>query len=379
MSSSKARFFNPAVVGLIMLSFFLGTSEYTVIGILPEIADGFGISLTQAGSIVSLFAFAYGLGTPFLAAYVGKYNRFRITMLGISLFALCNLICAIATNYMVFLVFRILTAVVSGTVVSISMTYAEDVASIPEHIPGVIAGVFSGFSIASVIGVPIASTITHVFGWFMKLPRQNRLKAGSILEQFKLFLDKRISIGCAIVFLAGASTYCFYTYLTPIFQQELHIPDSMLSLALLIFGIAAITSNVSSGQVANKTGIRMLPLIYVIQTVCLLLLPIATHNLVSGGLVLFILGVVMYLLNSPLQMHFLKIATRDHPACVNLASSLISVFFNFGIAAGSAMGGVIVKYAGLRFVGIGGAIPGIGAIICAVILLQIMKPGADIR
>lgn len=119
----------------------------------------------------------------------------------------------------------------------------------------------------------------------MKLPRQNRLKAGSILEQFKLFLDKRISIGCAIVFLAGASTYCFYTYLTPIFQQELHIPDSMLSLALLIFGIAA----------------------------------------------------------------------------------------------GSAMGGVIVKYAGLRFVGIGGAIPGIGAIICAVILLQIMKPGADIR
>lgn len=385
MSSSKARFFNPAVVGLIMLSFFLGTSEYTVIGILPEIADGFGISLTQAGSIVSLFAFAYGLGTPFLAAYVGKYNRFRITMLGISLFALCNLICAIATNYMVFLVFRILTAVVSGTVVSISMTYAEDVASIPEHIPGVIAGVFSGFSIASVIGVPIASTITHVFGWraafitifvatlallallFMKLPRQNRLKAGSILEQFKLFLDKRISIGCAIVFLAGASTYCFYTYLTPIFQQELHIPDSMLSLALLIFGIAAITSNVSSGQVANKTGIRLLPL------------PIATHNLVSGGLVLFILGVVMYLLNSPLQMHFLKIATREHPACVNLASSLISVFFNFGIAAGSAMGGVIVKYAGLRFVGIGGAIPGIGAIICAVILLQIMKPGADIR
>ena len=225
MSSSKARFFNPAVVGLIMLSFFLGTSEYTMIGILPEIADGFGISLTQAGSIVSLFAFAYGLGTPFLAAYVGKYNRFRITMLGISLFALCNLICAIAVNYMVFLVFRILTAVVSGTVVSISMTYAEDVASIPEHIPSVIAGVFSGFSVASVVGVPIASTITQTFGWraafitifvatlallallFVKLPRQNRLKAGSILEQFKLFLDKRISIGCAIVFLAGASTY----------------------------------------------------------------------------------------------------------------------------------------------------------------------------
>ena len=98
MSSSKARFFNPAVVGLIMLSFFLGTSEYTVIGILPEIADGFGISLTQAGSIVSLFAFAYGLGTPFLAAYVGKYNRFRITMLGISLFISLSIFSSCSRN-----------------------------------------------------------------------------------------------------------------------------------------------------------------------------------------------------------------------------------------------------------------------------------------
>lgn len=391
MSSSKARFFNLSVVGLILLSFFLGTSEYTVVGILPEIADGFGISLTQAGSIVSMFAFAYGLGTPFLAAYVGKFNRFRITMLGIIIFALCNLICAVASSYMIFLVFRILTAVVSGTVVSISMTYAEDVASVPEHIPGVIAGVFSGFSIAAVIGVPIASTITNLFGWraafmaifaatlvllvilFLKLPRQNRLKAGSIVEQFKLFGDKRISIGCGIVFLAGASTYCFYTYLTPIFQQELHIPDSFLSIALLIFGIAAIISNVSSGQVANKTGIRALPLIYLLQTVCMLLLPVATHNLISGGIVIFTLGVLMYLLNSPLQMHFLNIATREHPACVNLASSLISVFFNFGIAAGSAMGGMIVKYSDLRYVGIGGAVPAIGAVICAVILLRIMK------
>ena len=64
MSPSKNRFFNVSVVGLILLSFFLGTSEYTVVGILPEIADGFGISLTQAGGIVSMFAFAYGLGTP---------------------------------------------------------------------------------------------------------------------------------------------------------------------------------------------------------------------------------------------------------------------------------------------------------------------------
>lgn len=392
MSPSKNRFFNVSVVGLILLSFFLGTSEYTVVGILPEIADGFGISLTQAGGIVSMFAFAYGLGTPFLAAYVGKFNRFRITMAGITVFALCNLICAVTPAYSVFLVFRILTAAVSGTLVSFSMTFAKDVASSPEYVPGVIAGVFSGFSIAAVLGVPLASAISNALGWraafiaiflattvlavilFVKLPRQSPLNAGGILEQFQLFKDKRIFVGCAIVFLSGASTYNFYTYLTPIFQQELHIPDAFLSIALLIFGIAAIISNVASGQMAKSSGIKPLPLIYGVQTIFMLLLPLATYNLVSGGVAIFVLGVLMYLLNSPLQMHFLSVAAEDHPACVNLASSLISVFYNFGIATGSAMGGAIVKHAGLRFVGIGGAVPAVAAVVCAFILVRIMNP-----
>lgn len=390
MKTSKKSFFNASVAGLILLCFFLGTSEYTVVGILPEIADGFGISLTQAGSIVSVFAFAYGLGTPFLTSWVSRFNRFWITMTGIAIFAVCNLICALSPVYLIFMIFRILTAVVSGTLVSISMTYAEDVASLPEHVPGVIAGVFSGFSIAAVLGVPLSSAITNHWGWrasfimifaatvsieillFLSLPRASRQKTGNIIEQFRLFTDKRITVGCSIVFLGGASTYCFYTYLTPIFENELHIPEAFLSIALLIFGIAAIISNVASGWIAQASGIRTLPLIYGLQTICMLLLPAASYNLVSGGTVIFALGVLMYLLNSPLQLHFLDIARKDHPASVNLASSLISVFFNFGIAAGSAVGGLIVKSAGLRFVGFGGAVPAAAAVGCAVVLLRLM-------
>lgn len=76
MSSSKARFFNPAVVGLIMLSFFLGTSEYTVIGILPEIADGFGISLTQAGSYCISVCFRLWPGHSVSGCLCGKIQPF---------------------------------------------------------------------------------------------------------------------------------------------------------------------------------------------------------------------------------------------------------------------------------------------------------------
>lgn len=387
---TKERFFTIPVIALIALTFFLGTSEYIIIGILPEIADSFEITITQAGRIVSYFAFAYGLGTPFLAALAGKYNRFRVTMGGIAVFAFCNLLCAITGNYIIFMFFRIIIAVISGTLVSISMTYADDIAS-PENVPKVVAGVFSGFSVASVFGVPIATTISNAFGWraafycifiatmillvilYKKLPRQSKLHAQSALAQFLLFKDIRITCGCAIVFLGGVSVYTFYTYLTPIFETELLIPKTLISAALLIFGAGALISNVTSGHIASKSGLRSLPAIYFAQTIFLVLLPIATRSLILGSIDIFLISISMYLLNSPLQMHFLNTAAQDHPSCVNLASSLISVFFNFGIAAGSMLGGVIVDHAGLRYVGIGGAVFALAAAIFALLLLKIVN------
>lgn len=159
----KKGFFTLPVMALILLSFFLGTSEYLVVGILPEIAEDFHISLTKAGGIVSSFAFAYGLGTPFCAAFAAKYNRFRVMTGGILFFIFCNLMCAAAPGYRFFMVFRILTAVISGTLVSVSMTFAEDVAE-PQYASKVVAGVFSGFSISAVIGVPLATSVSQAFG-----------------------------------------------------------------------------------------------------------------------------------------------------------------------------------------------------------------------
>lgn len=385
--TKKKSFFTLPVIGLILLSFFLGTSEYIVVGILPEISEGLHISLTQAGSIVSGFAFAYGLGTPFCAAFAAKYNRFRFLMGGILFFAVCNLICALAPGYGLFMLFRVFTAVISGTLVAVSMTFAEDIAS-PEHVSKVVAGIFSGFSISAVFGVPIATTISQMFGWRAAfyvifgatlllllllsrvLPRENRRNAQGVLRQFLLFRDKRILAGVAIVFLGGASTYTFYTYLTPIFQSELKIPEQWISIALLIFGVAAIISNVSSGRMAEHNGLKKLPFVYAVQTVCMLLLPLASGKLVLGGILIFTLGVLMYLLNSPLQMHFLQVAAKDYPDCVNLASSFISVFFNFGIAVGSAAGGRIVDRWALKYVGIGGAGFAVFAVFFCILLLR---------
>ena len=386
----KSRFLTVQVVMLVTLSFLLGTSEFIVVGILPEISEGFHISLTTAGSIVSVFAFAYAVGTPFCAAAAGKFDRFRFTMVCVGVFAAANLLCGLTSMYLVFAAARIVIAVVSGTLVAVSMTYAGDIAA-PENMPKVVAGIFSGFSIASVFGVPIATAVTRFLNWraaffliaaaslavaavlYRTLPRKGGVESHSVIRQFVLLTDRKIILGALCVFLGAAATYTVYTYLTPIFETELHIPGNMISFALLLFGVAALISNLYSGKLAENGGMKRMPGIYVIHTLCLLSMPFATQSLPTGLAAIFLLGILIYLVNSPSQMLFLNTAAQEYPSCVNLAASFNSVFFNLGIAAGSFLGGVVVDHAGLRYVGAAGAVPAALAGICAFLLTGILK------
>lgn len=378
-------------LALIALSFFLGTSEFVVVGILPELADGFHVSLTAAGSVVTAFAFTYALGTPFLAAMAGRYIRFRYMMVLMVIFSVANLFSAFAPNFALFVLARMVTAVVSGTLVSIALTFAPNIAP-PSSMAMVISGIFSGFSVASVFGVPIATSITHLFGWrasflfifgasllliallFAVLPRRDHNQAQGILQQFRLFRDQRILLGCLTVICGAGATYTFYTYLSPIFQTELGIPVGLTSAALLVFGIAAILSNLGSGIVAARWGLSIMPRVYAVQLCFMLLLTFVSGHFLFGAAVIFVLGVLMYLMNSPIQLHFLQTAEEAHPDCVNLASSLNSVFFNFGIAFGSFCGGQIVAHAGLRFVGLGGSVlAGLACFLCLMTLRTVRR------
>ena len=148
----------------------------------------------------------------------------------------------------------------------------------------------------------------------------------------------------------------FYTYLTPILETELGVPVEYVSIVLLLFGVTSIVSNLISGRIASSGGMKKMPKAFLIQTICLAVLPLTTLYSAAGLINIFALGVLMYLMNSSIQMHFLNIASQNVPESINLASSLSPVSFNFGIALGSVCGSVIVTFASLRYVGICGAL-----------------------
>lgn len=157
----KEKVFTMPVIALILLSFALGTSEFIIVGILPDISEGLSVSLTTAGSLVSMFAFVYAVGTPFTAALAGRFHRFALIISLTVVFVVGNFLCAIAPNYPLLAAARILLSIVSGTLISVSMTFVPDISSL-EHRATVVSWVFAGFSLASIFGVPIGTTISHV-------------------------------------------------------------------------------------------------------------------------------------------------------------------------------------------------------------------------
>lgn len=388
---AKERFFNLPVIVLISLGFMLGMSEFIVVGILPDIAAGLKVSEVTVGNLVSLFAFVYAPVTPLGSALSARFPRFATHLTLVGVFLIGNVLCAFAPNYGVLVVARILIALVSGTLVAIAMTYAPDVTT-EQYRTKFIAWVFSGFSIASVVGVPVGTWVANTFGWrwafhlvnvltvalivlmVMVLPRNSHIVKIGFLPQFRLFFDRRIQLGVLDVVFGAAATYVFYTYLTPIMRDEVHVPEQYLSVGLVIFGAACLWSNLYGGKLADR-GRGVEPLTHIRPIYCahavLMASLIVTHWVpVYGALLLVVLGMFMYLQNSASQVLYMDVASQSHPGSLNLAASLNSMSFNIGIAVGSAVGGLVNTHLGLMWLGPVGAI----FLLCAVGTTTLLLP-----
>ena len=388
---AKERFFNLPVLILIASSFMLGMSEFIVVGILPGMAANLKISEVTVGNLVSLFAFVYAPVTPLGSALSARFPRFATHLTLIGIFLAGNILCAFAPDYAVLVVARIMIALVSGTLVAVAMTYAPDVTT-DRFRTKFIAWVFSGFSIASVVGVPVGTWVANTFGWrwafhminvltimlivgmVVALPRNSHIVKIGFLPQFRLFFDRRIQLGVLDVVCGAAASYVFYTYLTPIMRDEVHVPEQYLSVGLVIFGAACLWSNLYGGKLADR-GRGVEPLthirpIYCAHAVLMASLVVAHWVPVYGALLLVVLGMFMYLQNSASQVLYMDVASQSHPGSLNLAASLYSMSFNIGIALGSAVGGLINGHFGLMWLGPVGAL----FLVCAIAITTFLRP-----
>ena len=364
------RLFTPAVVTLIFMSFVMGTSEFIVMGILPDISEGIGVEYTMVGGLVSVFALSYAVFTPAITGITGRHGRFRVLMALAAVFLLSDVLTLVSWDYWSLALSRAITAASSGSLLAVGMTFVMDLVT-PRHRAGAVSWIFSGFSISSVVGVPLGTAMSHVLGWrsvfvlililgmvaallaLRVLPRlgppesspRSRGGAGRMLS------DPRIITGAGVTVFAAMGMYSVYTYITPILEEEVGFTESTVSIGLMAMGVAMLVGNLCSGRLASRGGLRSVRLTLLAEAALMFLLPTALAHSAAGFAVLLVTGLTMYLFNASVQMHLMEVAGRDYPESITLASSLNPTSFNIGITIGSLLAGLVYDAAGAASIG----------------------------
>jgi len=345
-------------LNLFLLTFVLGTSEFVMVGLLTEVATDMKIAISAAGSLVSAFALSFAIGTPIFTALFSRFSKYPLILTLIGIFIVGNMITAISGSYGLLLVSRIITAVVTGVLIALAMAVASE--TLPQEKRGhVISIIFTGFTVASVLGVPLGTFIGQWGGWHMSywfttllgivsliasfatIPRGLKGARSSLKKQLRLFAYPRIVLAFFIPALSIAATYSVYTYLAPLLQDVLFVPARYISLVFLLYGIVSIFSTLIGGKLATGGGMGKIRYVFLAQAVILASLYVSSGSLVGGLVSISFIALVVYLMNSTMQLYFMDWADRHVPEARDLASSLTSVSVNVGIAMGSALGGFV--------------------------------------
>lgn len=357
----------------VLVAFMLGCNEFIVVGVLSDISQELHVADATVGYLVTIFATVYAVSTPFITILTNRFSRYKTLMTLMVIFVIGNTLSGLASNFGILLLSRIMTAMVAGAIISLIMTFASAIAP-REKRASLVSWIFAGFSIASVFGVPIGTAISTAYSWHdafylitiisvitcgllgWLLPKQVEQVQGSIKNQLVLLTDKRIYVGIVLVLFTAATMYAYYTYIRPILTTGLGFSTASLNWLLFLIGVMSILCNRISGMLAERNGLKIMPRFYVADIVLLLLLPVAMSSKLGGMAILLILTLIVTILNSPIQIHFLNIAERDYPQSTVLASSLNSIFFNFGISLGSATASAMLGVVGLRHISWGAAV-----------------------
>ena len=377
---------------LVALAFALGFAEFVLIGITPDVAEGLGAPLTLVGDLVGYYALACAVATPLVALATGRANRFKRTATLLVVFNAGNLLTLFSDGYALLLASRLLPAVTSGTLLAIAMTYVPDIVG-ERKAARAIGLVLAGFSVSSVMGVPAGTLLADALGWkaayvcvfalgiavsaalLPVLPRTSATTGehATVRSQLRLLRDGRVLLNTGMILLGAAATYVFYTYLTPALESVIGLDGTAASGVLLLVGAACVGSNLLSGWIAGRFGLRALPCTFALHAAALALLALTLPLGAWGIANILVVALLMYVMNSTVQMLFQDVARADYPSAVTFSASLHPMSFNAGIALGSLAGGFVVNAGGLLATGPGGALLALAA--CGMALALVRTAG----
>ncbi|WP_158895075.1 Cmx/CmrA family chloramphenicol efflux MFS transporter [Amycolatopsis anabasis] len=339
------------VLGLTVFS--LGTTEFMIAGLLPELARAFDVSLPDAGLLISLFALGVVVGAPLITAATTRIPRKAALIALLVVFIVGETIAALAPSYGVLMIARVVTAIAHGSFFGIGAVVAANLVE-PAKRARAIAIMFGGLTIATIAGVPMGTFIGQHLGWratflavailgvidligvIALVPHQPPSRHIGVRHELSAFANPKVWLALGTTMLSQAALYTAYTYISPLLTDFTGFTAGWVPPLLMLFGVGTFLGSVLGGKFADRTLLGTLCAGLALLAVMLGAFSLAAHSQIAMVITLFLFGVASFLINPALQTRVMN----ETEAAPTLASTANISAFNIGNAAGPFLGGL---------------------------------------
>ncbi|RPE44468.1 DHA1 family inner membrane transport protein [Streptomyces sp. Ag109_O5-1] len=343
-----------ALLALAVGAFGLGTTEFVMMGLLPDVADDLHISIPTAGHLVSAYALGVVIGAPLLAALTARMPRRTVLISLMALFVAGNALSALAPGYDWLLAARFLSGLPHGAFFGVGAVVATGLVA-PERKARSVSLMFMGLTVANIAGVPVATLMGQHLGWratFLGVsligvaamaavhllihPAHTPAPTTGLRGELSALRSLPVWLALATTVVGFGALFSAYSYITPMLTRSAGYGESTVTLLLALFGVGATIGNLVGGRLADHAMRGTLFGGLASMVAVLLLFPVLMRAEWSAALAVVLLGVAAFITGSPLQLMVMERAA----AGPSLASSANQAAFNLANAGGAWIGGV---------------------------------------
>ena len=344
-----------AVLALALGGFGIGTTEFVAMGLLPDIAASLGITEPTAGHVISAYALGVVIGAPLIACLAARLNRKTLLLVLMAVFTLGNLASVLAPSYGTLMAARFVAGLPHGAFFGVAALVAAHLMG-PRNRAKAVAHVMTGLTVATVIGVPMASWLGQALGWrsafglvvavgvitltaiWFWLPTLRSMHVTSPLTEIGALRRVQVWLALLVGMIGFGGMFAVYTYISTTMTDVAGLPRGLVPVALMVFGVGMVVGNLVGGRMADKSVIRGLYVSIGALGAVLAVFVLAAHNPWTALVVLFGIGAAGSAVAPALQTRLMDVA---HGA-QTLAAALNHSALNIGNATGAWVGGVVI-------------------------------------
>jgi DHA1 family inner membrane transport protein len=373
---------------LALSAFAIGTTEFVIMGLLPNVAADLGVSIPGAGWLVTGYALGVAIGAPFMAMVTAKLPRKAALVALMVIFIIGNLLCALASDYNVLMFARIVTALCHGAFFGIGSVVAANLVPANRRASAV-AMMFTGLTLANVLGVPMGTALGQYAGWRSTFFAVTVIGVISLIGLLRFLplkhdeekLDMRAELAAlrgagvwlslSMTVLFSASVFALFTYIAPLLGDVTGVSPRGVTWTLLLIGLGLTLGNVIGGKLADRNLSLTLIGVFIVMAVVSTVLSWASVALIPTEITLVLWATAAFAAVPALQVNVMTFGK----AAPNLISTLNIGAFNLGNALGAWVGGSVIAHGlGLTSVPLAAAVLAVLALLVTLITFRQTVP-----